>query len=988
MRPHTGLLIVLLSFVGVGFAAAQETTGTITGRAIDAQGLPVPGATITATGPQGVKTTITDSQGHFSFPFITPGMYTVRSELQGFRTIERKDITVRLGQTVDVPFKLEVGTLSEIVNVTGASPLIDTTSTTAGAVISSDLLERVPVGRRMSDTLYLAPGVSSGGTVGQANPSVSGGTGLENEYVIDGVNVTNEGYGGLGSYSTTFRSLGNATPFDFIKDVEVKTAGYDAEFGESTGGVVNVITKSGTNELRGSAFGYDRPQKVEGTWTEVQTPNGTVQTLGSHSYDGGIEGGAPIVKNHVFFFGALDPARETRTLQAPQDFPLLSLGGVDRTRDSLTYAAKGTVQINSSHRLDVSFFGDPSNGLNGPQRFTALVNQTTAGFSSLTYGGHNQTVRYDGAPARNWLVEAYFARALNNIAETPSVDTWNVVDRTVTPNVTTGGIGSYEQGNESLNQQWAVKSTNFIGPHQIKYGFEYDHVNWNQLNNYTGPTLTAPNGQQTATGAQVEIIPDPVYGQIYRVVRARFTNGPSTTQNYQDFFVQDTWRLGNRLTLDPGLRYEQETLNGNVISGFGLKNNWAPRIGIAYDATGDSKTKVYGSWGRFYARMPNDLAARSLSSEVTMTRGDYFDANLSQPIPDGTLAGGQTSHLVLSGAVAGDTIDPNAKMSYINEFVVGFEREIRPNTSLDVRYIHRNIGRVLEDVANCPMAAYLMDSTEDICGNVAYILTNPTSATPVNPAVIAANPSFASVSFPDPVHIYNAVEISLNRRLSNNWSALASYRWSRLRGNFEGFYRDDNGQSDPGISSLYDFPQNDPTYTSIGVPQFGFQGDIQFLGDPNGILPLDRPQQFKLFGSYLIHALNLGVGINAGSGAPLTPLTTNALYGNGGEVPTAARGSGIQTVDGFMTRTPFQSQVDFQASYQVKMRGARRLTVLADIFNMFNQQIVQDYDTWTSLTFGAGPNPNFGQPTSEVIGVGGPQIQAPRQIRLGVRYSF
>ena len=242
------------------------------------------------------------------------------------------------------------------------------------------------------------------------------------------------------------------------------------------------------------------------------------------------------------------------------------------------------------------------------------------------------------------------------------------------------------------------------------------------------------------------------------------------------------------------------------------------------------------------------------------------------------------------------------------------------------------------------------------------------------------------MSFADPVHVYNAVEVTLNRRFSDNWSALASYRWSRLRGNFEGFHRDDNGQSDPGISSLYDFPQNDPTYTSIGVPQFGFQGDIRFLGDPNGILPLDRPHQLKLIGNYAYHDLNLGVAINAGSGAPLTPLTTNPQYGNGGEIPTAARGSGIQTVDGFLTRTPFQSDIDFQAAYQVKMGGVRRLTLLADIFNLFDQQIVQNYDTWTSLTFGAGPNPNFGQPTSPIVF--GPQIQAPRQIRLGARLSF
>jgi hypothetical protein len=190
----------------------------------------------------------------------------------------------------------------------------------------------------------------------------------------------------------------------------------------------------------------------------------------------------------------------------------------------------------------------------------------------------------------------------------------------------------------------------------------------------------------------------------------------------------------------------------------------------------------------------------------------------------------------------------------------------------------------------------------------------------------------------------------------------------------------------PGISSLYDFPQNDPTYTSIGAPQFGFQGDIQFLGNPDGILPLDRPNQFKVVGNYTVHDLNLGVGLNAGSGAPLTPLTTNPVYGNGGEIPAALRGSGIQTVDGLMTRTPFQSDVDFQAAYQFRLGGARRLTVLADIFNLFNQQIVLGYDTFTSLTFGAGANPNFGQPTSQILA--GPQIQAPRQIRLGARFVF
>src|SRR5215510_1326382 len=270
MRRRIGALIVALACSSAGLAAAQETTGTITGRTLDAQGLPVPGATVTVSGPQGQKTAITDGQGRFAFPFVTPGTYTVRTELQGFKTVERRDISVSLGQTVDIPIRMEVGGISETINVTAAPPLIDPTSTTTGAVISSDLLERVPVGRRISDTLYLAPGVSSGGSVGQANPSVSGGSGLENQYVIDGVNVTNQGYGALGSYSIVFGSLGTGTPFDFIQEVQVKTAGYEAEFGQSTGGVVNVITKSGANDFRGSVFAYTRPTGLESDWRQYQ----------------------------------------------------------------------------------------------------------------------------------------------------------------------------------------------------------------------------------------------------------------------------------------------------------------------------------------------------------------------------------------------------------------------------------------------------------------------------------------------------------------------------------------------------------------------------------------------------------------------------------------------------------------------------------------------------------------------------------------------
>ena len=479
----TGLVVTLLATLTLAVSTAvvaQETTGSIRGRVVDPQGLALPGVTITVTGPQGVKTAQTDTEGRFSIAFLTPGPYAVRGELQGFKAREQQGVNVSLGQTVDVPMSLELGGVSETVNITGSVPLVNGSTTTTGAVISSATVSQLPVGRRVSDVTYLAPGVSSGGSVGVANPSISGGSGLENQYVIDGVNVTNQGYGALGSYSSVFGSLGNATPFDFVQEVQVKTGGYEAEFGQSTGGVVNVVTKSGSNDLRGSVFGYSKPEQLEGSWRQYTSVNGSINTTASKTSDAGIEGGGPIVKNHAFFFGAIDPSWESRSFVAPPgpSFPLNALGPVDRKRQTTSYSAKGTVQFTAAHRLDASFFGDPSTGDMGVQRTSALLKPDTSGYSSLTYGGHNQTVRYNGVLSNDWLLEGTFARAYNSITETPSVNAWQVIDQTVTPRLQSGGIGFYEQGNKSNNKQYYAKTTYIHGGHTIRGGYEFNDVSY------------------------------------------------------------------------------------------------------------------------------------------------------------------------------------------------------------------------------------------------------------------------------------------------------------------------------------------------------------------------------------------------------------------------------------------------------------------------------------------------------------------------------
>ena len=578
MRTFISGTFVALWLLMAGVASAQDTTGSLTGRLEDSQGLGLPGVTVTATGQQGAKSAVTDNDGSYRIPFLTPGSYVVKAELQGFKTAERTAVTVSIGSVTTVNLQLEVGGLTEVVTVTGTVAVVDTTSTTTGAVLSAELLQRVPVGRRFTDALYLAPGVSNSGAAGSANPSMSGSTGLDNLYVVDGVNITNTGYGAVGSYSIVFGSLGTGTPFDFVQEVQVKTGGYEAEFGQSMGGVVNVVTKSGTNDLRGSVFGYFQPAELEAGYKTYESPNGTVNTVGQGRTDTGIEGGFPIIRNKLFFFGAINPAWEKRTFTAPEGFPLRSLGEIDRDRLVTSYSAKGTYQATSSHRFDASFFGDPATGDMGPQRTSALTVTDTSSFSEIEYGGHNQTVRYDGVLSPTWLLEGSFARAYNLIGETPSVDEWRVTDTTVVPNVITGGIGGYEQGNKGTNLQYAVKTTVIAGGHQIKGGFLYEDVEYSQVNQRTGPTFTAPDGQQTATGASVNIVADPTFGRIWRVIRANFNPARVTTQNYWSFFVQDTWRVGERLTINPGLRYEEQTLVGTIQELTTLQGNTIRRV--------------------------------------------------------------------------------------------------------------------------------------------------------------------------------------------------------------------------------------------------------------------------------------------------------------------------------------------------------------------------------------------------------------------------
>lgn len=956
--------------------AQEATTGAIAGQVVDDQNLAIPGATVTATGPQGERSVVSDAEGRYLLPFLVPGRYSVRVELQGFRPASLQNVAVQLGQrTAVAPLVLKVGALTEQVEVVASTPTVDTRSTTVGANLDSEFLARLPTKRQVSDVLYLAPGVSSGGTVGESNPSISGASGLENQYIIDGVNVSNPGYGAIGSYSIVFGSLGMGVPFDFVKEVRVRSGGYEAEFGQSTGGIVQAVTKSGGNAFSGSAFGYWQPEAWQGTFRQTDLPNASrpanaVNTTSQFFSDAGATFGGPVFRDRLFFFGAVDRQWNDESLIAPQGFPLRDeLGDVTRKRRATAYSSKLTWQLGAGHRLDGSIFGDPSKGDMGPQRRSSLTRTDTSAFSAITYGGHNQTIGYEGALRSNLLLSASFSHAKNSIDETPSNDTYSVLDSTVTPNVRTGGIGFYEVGNEGSNRQYQAKATYILGPHELRGGFLLEDIAYDNTINYTGPTFTLPNGQAAVTGASITVLPDPTYGRIYRVTRANTTNIRSTTQDYLSFFLQDTWRIGSRLTIKPGLRYEQQKLVGNV-SDFTWDGNWAPRVGVLWDPTGEGRAKVFGNWGRYFAKIPNDLAARALSADAGVTRADYFDSGLTRFVPEGTLAANATTHFLTAGLSA-STIDPDARSTYSDEWLVGGEYQLRQNFSVGLNYTRRRFGRILEDVGTAPLTAYLLGLPG--LNSVEYFITNPDENTPTVTDLGA--------KFEKAIHDYDAVTFTAEKLFSNRWGLQSSYRWSRLEGTFEGFYRNDNGQSDPAISSLFDFPTNDPSYTAIGVPQLGFRGDIRFLGALGaGPLPTDRRHQIKVYGNYFVPwGINVGLGLNLASGAPLTAFAANPYYDSPGEIPETPRGQGFDTADGFRERTPWLSTVDLHADYALKLGGnTRRLLVTGDIFNLFNRRSATDYDNYTEVSFQV-PNPDFGRAID---------YQTPITARIGLRLEF
>jgi hypothetical protein len=934
MRKSTlAVLLGLLLFAWP--SAAQEQRASLEGVVKDNTGAVLPGVTVEAKNIAlgSVSSATTDAQGTFRFPALSIGAYQVTASLSGFAPAKFDRVELTLGVIKKLELALGIAGVAENVQVTAEQPLIDVKQSQRAFSITAEQFEKLPKGRDFNSILTQAPGANFEPKSGpEGSVSIDGSSASENRYIIDGVETTNPQNG----------TQGKRLVLDFVGEVQIKSSGYAAEFGGSTGGVINVVTRSGTNAFRGDAGFYFTDDKIQGDvrrTLRLRPTNSreaeyiTYSKDGDNQWDPGFGVGGPLLRDRLWFFGSYYPQLRTieRTANLSNGTPATAEQSDDQQNLSLnattqfTGSQRGKIAYNSSYRsikgvlpnqngstspLAVLNTNDirPNYSVSG--NYDYVVNDK---FLVGARGGYYHQNQYnEGIPSGTW----FFFGNTTNIgmpgvpAQFQQVTGYTNVltNRSIARNI-------YGRTNAQID---ATYYANFGGQHTLKGGVQFDRIA-NDVLDVEQANRIQPFWDQTLTGAG--------RGQFgYYIVRSNSLANPdlgfgtegNIANTNKGLFIQDAWTIGNRLTLNLGLRTENERVPSYTTSegtlpvaikwGFGDK--LAPRLGFAYDIAGDGRTKVYGNWGIYYDIFKTELPRGSFGGDkwlnyyYTLDTPDYtsLDPAGCPPACPGTLLRGPIDFRHPSNAPGEETIDPDIEPMKLQEAAVGFERELGNNMAFGARYIHKQIDIAIEDVGQ-------LDET----GNEIYTIGNPGFGAAAD--VLLPDGSRAT-DFPKAVRDYDALELTFDKRLSNRWAFRASYTLSRLYGNYAGLSQsDENGRTSPNVGRTFDYPLM--AFDGHGQPVFGR-------------LATDRPHQFKVQGNYEMPWGTL-VGVNQFLSSGI-PVTREAAAITGSNFPIQYLG---RLSDG---RTSSLSQTDLILSHSIRIGGARRLDLVMDVRNLFDQK--------------------------------------------------
>jgi hypothetical protein len=926
------LLLVLLITTPL---FSQSTTGSAGGFVTASDGSALPGVTVEAASAslQGTRTSVTDSTGAYHFFNLPPGDYRFTFTLSGFIRIV-KNAPVRLGSQSTIDAALPLEAIKEELTVTAAAPVLDTTSSSLGTNLDSRAIETLPTGRNYSSIVQVAPGVSSDANPSnplQSSISVYGSSGAENAFYIDGVNTTNMEYG----------FQGKDLNFEFIEEVDVKTGGYEAEFGRSTGGIINVITKSGGNDFHGDVFGYYDNDALQADANTVTSDAGTPAGLTKRDF--GLDAGGFLMRDKLWFFAAYDGVKNSQDSGLPSG-PNAGNVVTSESRRNLG-SAKLTYNLGASQSLVATFLQDPrvdTGAINdGPH---TLNGDASTYLGRQDFGGRDIGLRYDGALASSWLISAQASRHREENSVGPSTGAGNAIQYRDAENefFQTGGFGLIQQ--KSFQRRFYGGSvTRLFSAHEIKGGLELEDEK-------ATVTKFMSGGQQVDVFANSAHPSKPIYRHFYWTTQdATLANAPtselhaSPQHKNTTFYLQDRWAAGRDVVVNYGVRWDrQRIIDAGGVTQIDMKKDYAPRLGITWDPSGTHRSKVFGSFGRFYEQIPMDLVIRSFSYERQPRIVNYSPTST---VPD---AAAETDFMTKSGVLGGFTepSDPDLRNQYLTEYIIGGEREIMPNFAIGIKGIYRSYGEVIEDFLCADDGTYCIGNPGRGIMKEAFTLDYSTT-----------------IAVPKPKRTYKGVQLDATKRYSNHWQAIASYIYSKLDGNFDGEYAPfTNVGADPNISAAYDY-----------YDFFTNGKDLTKITN-SGPLSNDRRHQFKVSGVYESPwKLSIGASAYWRSGTPLTRYGYSDAY---------SRWEFFLTKRGAEGRSPSNYEADVHLGYPIQA-GPAKVTLLLDVFNILNAQRAVLLDQrWA---FREEDN----ERTTPRAGYLDPVLRtSPTTARLGVKVSF
>ena len=966
-------------------AAAQQTTGTITGRVFDDQKAAVPGASVTAKNDSTgfSRTEISDTEGVYRITGLPVGSYALSIELSGFQA-QTRTVQVSVSETLTADFDMRIAKVAESVTVTAETPLVDTTSSAVGGVVDTRRVENLPLnGRQFANLAVTIPGVGLGFHADptkstQYSPQINGGNGRNVNYQIDGGDNNDDTVGGLLQLF----------PLEAIQEFNFLTSRYKAEYGRSNGGVMNIVTKSGTNDYRGSVFELFRDKSMNAL-TETERRGSLAKQDYRRNQFGGSVGG-PILRDRAHFFAAVERTNQD-TAQAVSTQGLFpAKDGVFATpyRETL-FTAKATANLTSTQYLSVRY---GRNQNSQPYGATPRATQDNWGDSKNKFNSinvnHNASLR--GSKLNEFVFQyADFDNHISALSQLPFESFPN--------GVTTGQNANTPQSTAQKKYQlrndfsWHAAGMGGLG-HDFKVGVNF--INEPRL------FITFNTGKGVI---QYNHLDNNVNGPISNVTLNDGDSAANIPLKQYGMYVQDDWRLSDRVTLNLGLRYDfvkglqfdqsqnpnyllaqQQGGAGRFANVIGYENfgksakddmdNVQPRLGLVWDIRGNAKDILRAGWGIYTDFGYTNSNVLFAAADASGSRfGTVFSANNTAGLrnPDGSFyrVGQPLTNLASqneAGALPlfGQWVDPRLEQPETRQTAIGWTRELSPSTVMTVDYVHID-GRKLNVR---PRLNTRVNGGDRRFADVGF---NPNSS--ASRAAISRGKSD-----------YNGLILGLRRRLSRGVDFTGSYTLSR-------------GRSTIGTAG----DELDTRYLQDAANPFD---DPRMLG-PNrrtdarhrisASATMQLPWSLRVAPIFIYRSalpVYIGEGVDRNLDGELNDLPERAVAFDGFDANGIVKLKDIGACETINCgRGPRFSQLNLRVSRTFRLGGRANVEAIAEIFNLFNAINPANIESTISAvvqtvrTVSGAANPTYMQPTRFA---GDFQQPEQRVGQIGFRFTF